>query len=254
MADLQHKDGFDYLSFPAPTGETKSLVLMFHGQGSTPKYYTATAEAFQKVSPDSDVIVVEGPVTMHASLEQRIEYNLTPDEELRTWIEPSQIQKQMLRTAFGKTVPVVEDLKKFAAARLAERKFGPEKLGLFGFSLGGAMAVMTGLGMRDACAAVVCHSGVVPPFIDVKSRPETLLVIGDKDFFYPQPPKEKSGLLRDIFMKVMARAGRLHDQSERRLRKNKVPFESFVVPELDHNMNKDSAAKSFEFLRSKLTP
>ncbi len=155
-------------------------------------------------------------------------------------------------------MPVVDDLNKFTDAQLAKRGLKDDGLVLYGFSLGGAMVVQMATRRGAECAAVVCHSGPVFPIVGPKSKPSTMLLMGDQDeIFYTtsrhveRKPKPR-GKLGKVFDKALNRISVHYNASLMRLKRAGLPVEGVVIKGMSHTINEESFKTTLDFIVKKL--
>lgn len=253
---MKHEDGFDFLEFPCKSGKPDALVIILHGYGNHPEMFEKLPEGIQREWPNADVLIVRGPVPLHATAEHKKRVGAPNVDDLYTWYKvegkPDKTLELALSHLFNR-VPVVDELNRFADAQLKKRGLKDDGLVLYGFSLGGAMAVQMATRRADKCAALVCHSSPVFPIIRPKSRPDTIMVMGDQDnYFYvtpkfvEQPPKK--GRVARAFDRALSRISVHYNASIRRLQRAGLPVEGVVVKGLTHNINEESFNKTMDFI------
>ena len=255
---MKHEDGFHFLEYPCASGTPDGLVLILHGHDNHPNMFTKLAEEIQKQRPNTDVLLVRGPVAMNAT-KAKIRANGAGDaDDLYTWHHVTKNageNAKLVLSHFFNRVPVVDQLNTFADAQLAKRGLKDENLALFGFSLGGAIAVQMGTRRPNEVAAVVNHSGPVFPVGKAQSKPETLFVMGDKDdFFYTDkmeidPPKNK---IKKVFNEAVSKVSLQYHDSMKRLQGAKIPVQGAVIPGMGHTVNENSFRPAMTFMHKRL--
>lgn len=256
----RYADGFHFLELPARSGETKSLIVILHGHNNHPDMFRPMAFAMQHRFPDTDVLLVQGPYPLNASPDAKVRKNVPDVDDLYTWHRLEKRVKPHVGLVVGQMfnrVAIIGQLNRFIDARLIERELGDERLALFGFSMGGAVAVQAAARRPKKCAAVVCHSGLVLPNLRAKSKPDTLLVMGDEDpLFYKRRMAltlpQKDGRLHRAFQKAASRVTLHHEDTVNRLRKAGIPFEQEIIEGLTHSINGASLRKSLAFIAGRL--
>ncbi len=257
---MKNEDGFKFNEYPCASGKPEALVIFLHGYGNHPDMFKDLPAEIQKAYPNADILVVQGPVGLNASQEHKDRCG-TPDvDDLYTWYKGGKLEEtfEIAISHLFNRVPVVDQLNKFADVQLAKRNLKDDGLVLFGFSLGGAMTVQMGTRRPDQCAAVICHSGPVLPIIAPKSKPDTLLLMGDQDsYFYtstkiiqnpnPPPPPKKKGLGK-VFEKALERVSVHYNSSLMRLKRAGLPTTGKVIQGMTHTINEESFRHSIDFI------
>jgi len=258
---MKYEDGFHFIDSPCPSGKPDALILVLHGHHGHPEMFKDFPDEIRKKWPNADVLLVQGPIATNATEEHKDRYGFKGLDDLYTWHKvDAKDPKEGLKLAIGhlfNKLQVVDQLNKFADAQLAKRGLQDENLALFGFSLGGGIVVQMGTKRDNKCAAVVCHSGPVFPIIRPKSKPDTLLVMGDQDpLFYVKPvsvtPPPPPGKLRKAFDKAADKVSMHYDHSLQRLKSAKLKTEGEVVPGMSHTVNEASFKRSLDFMVKRL--
>ncbi|TAL40003.1 MAG: hypothetical protein EPN97_01425 [Alphaproteobacteria bacterium] len=236
-----NEDGFEFALYPAKSGKAKSLVIVLHGHGSNTQNWDVHARQLQDEMPDCDIINLQGP--------RRLPDN--PDgSEGYTWTAYQgsvfSVFKQSLRLVFNH-LPVVDKLDSFIDKQLAKRGLTEDDLGLFGNSMGGIVVLQTALNRRKPVAGVVSHSSALLPFTKVKSKPDILLIMGQKDEVFHKPEAKPKGL-KKIFNAIARRFSVQHNHTLRRLRKRHINFTEKLFPDLTHAVTQDSIHEGAQFL------
>lgn len=257
---MKHEDGFHFLEFPAPTGKAGALVVVLHGHANHPEMFKQLPAAIHKDYPDADVLIVQAPFALKAGDEHKQRFGVPHVDDLYTW---HKLEKRvaphaslLLRHTFNR-IPVVQKLNRFLDAQLKKRGLATQDMALFGFSMGGSIAVQTAIRRKDKCAAVVCHSGTILPATKARVRPDVLMLMGDQDaIFYTQkitlPKPQKAGRLKSVFHKVAEKVSFHHDDAVKRLEKAGVPVTNEIVPGLKHTVSADSFDRAMKFIGPRL--
>ncbi|HYD17886.1 MAG TPA: alpha/beta fold hydrolase [Patescibacteria group bacterium] len=254
---MKYEDGFHFNEYPCASGQPDALIIFLHGYGNHPDMFNDLPAAIHKEWPNADILVVRGPVGIGADKKRLADHGLPDAEDLYSWYKsdksPEKNVDLALKHLFNK-VPVVDELNRFADAQLAKRGLKDDGLVLYGFSLGGAMVVQMATRRSDKCAAVVAHSAPVFPIIKPKSKPETMLLMGDQDnYFYTinrhvaKNPKPR-GRLGRAFDKALTSISVHYNASLQRLKRAGLPVEAVVVKGLHHTINDESFGKSVDFI------
>lgn len=255
---MKHEDGFHFLEYACASGKPDGLVLILHGHDNHPNMFTKLAEEIRRERPHTDILLVRGPVAMQASKAKIRAHGAGNADDLYTWHHVTKNageNAKLVLSHFFNRVPVVDQLNKFADAQLAKRNLKDENLALFGFSLGGAIAVQMGTRRPQEVAAIVNHSGPVFPVGKAQSKPETLFVMGDKDdFFYTgkmevEPPKNK---LKKVFHDAVSKVSLQYHDSLKRLQSAKIPVQGAVIPGMGHTVNEQSFRPAMDFMKRRL--
>ncbi len=254
---MKHEDGFHFLEFPSKSGKTDALIIFLHGYSNHPDMFAPVAEHLQKEFPNADVLLVRGPVPLHVNQQRKDDLGIPDVDDLYSWYKAPGKAQDSLQLALSQLfnrVPVVDDLNKFADAQLAKRGLKDDSLVLYGFSLGGAMVVQMGTRRPNPVAAVVAHSAPVFPIIKPRSKPETLLLMGDEDhFFYTRVVSvKKPNKLKKAFDKALSTISVHYDSSLARIKAAGIPVKGVIVKGLHHTINEDSFTATVDFLKGKL--
>lgn len=236
-----NEDGFEFALHPAKNGKAVSLVIVLHGHGSNTQNWEAHAEQLREEMPFADIINLQGPRRLPDQ----------PDgQEAYTWTAYQgnifSVAKQSLSLFFNH-LPVVDKLDSFIDKQLAKRGLTDDDLALFGNSMGSIVVLQTALNRKKPPAGVVSHSGALLPFTKVRSKPDILLIMGQKDEVFHKPEAKPKGL-KKIFNAISRRFSVQHKHTLRRLRKRKIPFTEKLFPDLTHEVTKESIAESSSFL------
>lgn len=254
---MKHENGFDFVEYPCASGNPDGLVIILPGHANHPVMFDKLAQQIRDERPNTDVLIVKAPVPLNATKEHIRRNGARGADDLYTWHKVSKNtgeNAKLVLSHFFNRVPVVDQLNGFADAQLAKRGLADDGLALFGFSLGGALAVQMGTRRDNKVAAVINHSGPVFPIIRPKSKPETLFVMGEKDHFFYEGKMnvQPKGKLKKAFNEAVSHVSLHFDDSLRRLKGAKLPTEDKVIPGLGHTINKNSFTPAMDFIRRKL--
>ena len=254
---MKNEDGFNFLEFPCKSGKPDALIIFLHGHSNHPDMFAALPARFQKEWPNADVLLVCGPEGIKASQDRKNDLGVPDVEDLYTWYKVNGKAKESLQLAlshFFNQVPVVDELNKFVDAQLKKRGLKDDGLVLYGFSLGGAIAIQVATRRPNECAALIAHSSPVFPIVKGKSKPQTLLVMGDDDhFFYTKAMSvKKPNRLKKAFDKAMQTISVHYDSSLKRLKNAGIPAKGVLVKGLHHTINEESLQHTLDFIGEKL--
>lgn len=255
---MKNENGFDFLEFPCASGKPDALVIFLHGYCNHPEMFRDFPAELQKQYPNADVLLVKGPVPLNADPKYKKDFGVPHVDDLYSWYESVHDAGDGLQLALShlfNKVPVVDKLNDFADAQLAKRGLKDDGLVLYGFSLGGAMVVQMATRRPATCAAVVAHSSPVFPIISPKSKPDTLLVMGENDdLFYTKPAtvQKKPSRLKRAFDKAIAGISIHYNASLKRLKRAGMATKGVLVKDLGHSINAESFEASAQFIAEKL--
>lgn len=255
---MKNENGFDFLEFPCPSGKPDALVIFLHGYGNHPEMFKDFPAELQKQWPNADVLLVKGPEPLHATAQHKKDFGVPHVDDLYSWYESIHDAGEGLQLALShlfNKVPVVDRLNDFADAQLAKRGLKDDSLVLYGFSLGGAMVVQMSTRRAAPCAAVIAHSSPVFPIIKPKSKPDTLLVMGENDdLFYTKPltVRKKPNPLKRAFDKAVSGISVHYNASLKRLKRAGLQTTGVLVKDLGHNINAESFNASTRFIAARL--
>lgn len=256
---MKHEKGFYYLEFPASGEKADSLVIILHGHNNHPRMFEQLPAQLQKEWPGADVLILRAPIAQNATEESKARNGVPDVEDLYTWHRLERRLRNHVTLALAhlfNRVGIVSKLNKFIDHQLEARNLKDENLAIFGFSMGGAIAVETATKRRGKCAAVVCHSGMVLPKLKARVRPDTLMVMGEKDaLFYTQRltlPAPRKGRIRKAFHRAAARVSLHYDDSVKRLKKAGIPVSEHLVEGMTHTINRESFGHSVGFIKKRL--
>lgn len=253
MSDRKNEseNGFDFFLYPARTEKAEALVVFLHGHGDHPDNWEDKLQLLRQSVPHADVIAVKAPIHLPAGTE-----GLADQQDGYAWV-PIEFSlpaygKMALSLVFNR-LPVTAKFDKFVKAQLEKRAIDRQSLALVGFSFGGIIAIQSGLGAREPCAAVVSHGGAVLPFTKAKSRPDLLLVMGKRDEVFNRPKTKPKGI-KKAFNGVAKKFSIQHDASVKRLQKRNVPFTEMIEPRLGHAASSRTWQAGTDFIAARLKP
>lgn len=244
-----HKeDGFEFALFPAKTGKAEHLIVILHGIGGNGKEWEKAAAQLQAKVPNADIIAVQAPLPYSNK-------NLPDGHEGYAWFQYGGAPHKQAKAWFSHVfnhIPVVDKVNDFIDAQLKKRGLTTNDLGLIGQSMGGLVAMQAGFYRDKPCAGIVAHGGTVMPLTKIRSKPEVLLIMGDKDpIFYPPKTKPK-GFLKRIFALAAKPFSLHHDATVERLKSKGVPFTEKFIPGLEHCISDESWEAGNDFITKQL--
>jgi phospholipase/carboxylesterase len=201
-------------------GETehpRSVIVLLHGSGQNASHMQQAAEIFSREIPDALLIIPNGP---------RVLSNCDGFD----WFNPDDLEKSPEQLEFNMS-SVLDDLDKLIDEQLKKYGLADKDLALFGFSLGGMTALYAGQHRMNPCAAVVCHSSVYPVAIPPRSRPPTIMVMGEENI---------ATIDEDIRNKKLAPNFSYRSAIERLTDKQKIDVAEYIVPGLTHMTTEES--------------
>ncbi len=164
---------------PRAGGAARQLVVFLHGYGADGNDLIDIGRAWQPLMPHAAFVSPHAPEPCGQAPVGRQWFSLTFRDPNERW------------RGVSKAAPVLEQ---FLDQELKRHELPASALALVGFSQGTMMALHVGLRRQTLPLAIVGYSGVlvVPPDINaetfaaqIKSRPPTLLVHGDRDELIP---------------------------------------------------------------------
>lgn len=216
-----------------------SLVLMLHGSGSHSENLVSLAERLMGVLPNTLFVVPDAPISYRdtvAADEIAAVERERPDinwEYVRNWVrhvEPASQDEDAKKQAFFDMInPPVRSVGRLTDLLLARYAIPHSALGIYGFSQGGMVALYLGVNRAAECAGVVAHSAQFFGGTEVRSRPRTLLMVGEQEL----DPRQVMSQVYPIAVEAV--------------RKIELPFEECVCPGLLHGINLEAASKIAEF-------
>lgn len=238
------KDNIRFDLIPAKAQPPSSLIVMLHGTGQTVGDIMPQVQAMHEAMPDADIICPLGPVPFESP-----RHNITAADGKRTWVRHENwldYGRIYLNLLFNR-MAAVEDLNNMIDRELAARNLPNDRLGLFGFSLGGTIALLAAFTRASAPAAAVAHSGMFFPFRHIIAKPPTLWIMGDADKRYDAETeaRKRTGLISRYF-------NYFHTASVERLSAAGIPMETRLIPGLDHDISNESMQNAIDFMKRKL--
>ena len=159
---------------PASGGPAKQLVVLLHGYGADGKDLIGIAKQWQSLLPDAAFVSPHAP-----------ELCVMNPFGGRQWFELT-FRESSDRAALEQMAP---DINAFLDDELEALGLDGGKLALVGFSQGTMLSLHVGLRRRQAPAAIIGYSGMLPGAdhinAELKCRPPVLLVHGDRDEVIP---------------------------------------------------------------------
>lgn len=240
---LQHENGFNYALYPAKTARPEKVIVYLHGLGSNVDINDNFVNAIHAKIPGADIVSVQAPIRM-----RMLAFLNDNAREGYCWLHLG----ESIRTQIFNRLSIATKVERFALAQLEKRGLTQNDLAYFGTSMGGIVVLQAGLTGNVTPAAVVSRSGAVLPLTRVKSRPQVLLQIGDKDkLFYKTPAKK--GWLGKAFSAVAGKFSLKHGRSMLRLQKQNVPFTAKTYPGQGHTLNQEAWNDSVDFIAKAFT-
>lgn len=241
---------FETIEIKAKTQPAKKLIVMLHGFGENAASLTQTAQRIHAAIPEADILMVEGFYSVELDARTRRKYKISSQDILRSWIKGPINNAPMagLRAIFNRSKEV-RFFNKMVDRELEKRGLHSKDLGFFGFSMGGGLSlyISQARSKHKECAFVVSHSGAFYGLQKPNSRPETLLIFGEKDKIIPFRAKRSKGQLSRTFDRF-----RLSHQSTKAiLKRNKIPFNEVTYPRLAHERSAESIKTASKFMRKK---
>ena len=244
-APLQRIDGSGFRFHL--TGESEhpsSLVFLLHGSGSHGANLLSLAARLSAVLPGALFVLPDAPLSNREILPSAqvaaIERD-RPDidwEQSRNWVRPNdsagQDQEGQRQAFLDMIRPPLRGLSRLADLLLLRYALPSSACAIYGFSQGGMMALYLALDRASPCAGVVCHSGQFFGGIDARSRPRTLLIVGEQEL---EPPRAMS---------------QIYPIAVKAVRELELPFEEFVAAGLLHGFNLDVVQRIGAFLTAVL--
>lgn len=251
---MEENGALSFETIPAPQQPAKSLIVMLHGIGQNANDIRPAAAFMQAAMPHADIIMPLGP-------EKHFDRKNPERKDGRAWMS---FDKKGLRGTWElvkiyakiqtNRLGVLDDINCTIGDELKKRGLTGKNLALFGFSMGGAMAILSGLSRKEETAAVVSHSGMYYKYPWIQSRPPLQLIMGENDKFYDAGTnlekfadtyrKSSSGFRRHL--------SRYHSLTKERLASEGVEFEERVIAGLAHEFNHESLAVAAAFMKARL--
>lgn len=207
-------------TYPAPSGETKRLVLLAHGLGADGQDLIGLADALSHVLPDTTFISPDAPFPC----------DMAPYG--RQWFSLQSRAEEDLEREVKIAAPLLNG---YIDAKLKEYNLPISQLALVGFSQGTMTSLYTAIRREDAVACIVGFSGAMVAAAklprEIKSKPPVCLIHGDADPVVPFAA-----------MDIAARALKAAD----------VPVETHARPALAHGIDPQGLDIAGNFLTKHL--
>jgi predicted esterase len=242
----QDYNGFNYRLFPAKTEKPTSLIVYLHGVNGNAELPANYLRTLQEKIPGAEVIALQAPIKVIKSprFEKPEGYSWFPFggsilSQIETWF-----------THLFKRMTIADQIEEFTKDQLAKRGLTEDNLAYYGYSMGGIVALQTGLSGEKPVAAIVSRGGAFVPFSRVKNKSEVFLQMGENDekFNTPAPLPEK-GFLKRIFAEVVSLR---HERSVQRLKGHHVPVTEKVYPQQGHEQNLSAWKEAVDFMAKAL--
>lgn len=250
----QTENGFSFHNLPAATQPARALIVVLHGFGNTPDQFVKWAKKTQAQNPEADILVLQGPIPLHASEEQKKAMRAPNADDLYSWYSLGGGAVKELTQPFNEA-SIVTQMNRFLDAQLKKRGLADENLALMGFSQGAMVSILTATHRTNACSAVVAHSGAALPFNTVSAKPDTLMIMGDADeLFYHHGATGGPAMSRtvDAFRKAGIIAQIDHAGSRDRLRAAGLNVDEKVFAGQGHRVTEASWQAASDFVTAKL--
>lgn len=230
MADLTGP-----VQMPAAGKPAKYIIVLLHGYGSNGDDLIGLAPYFAQSLPDAAFYSPHAPEPWEGSMFGGRQWFSLMGYDPEAFRRDPKNMAGLEETFFVGAARSAAILNQFLDRLLAEHKLTSRHLALIGFSQGTMMALHTAPRRKDPIAGVVGFSGAIVRgealAKDALSRPPFLLVHGDAD---PVVPVVALGEVQTA------------------LQDARIPFQSHVVPDLQHGIDPSGAALAAQFLREKL--
>lgn len=213
----------------------RQLVVLLHGYGSNGDDLIGLAPYFSQALPDAAFYSPHAPEPWEGGMFGGRQWFSLAGYDPEAFRRNPETMAGLERSFFDGATRSAEALNTFMDRILSEHGIAARQLALIGFSQGTMMALHTAPRRADALGGVVGFSGAIVSGDrlagEAKSRPPFLLVHGDAD---PVVPVEAL------------------DEVQKALQSARIPFQSHVVPDLQHGIDPTGAALAAQFLREKL--
>lgn len=226
----------------APGAKPERVIIMLHGIGQNPDYMNEAAKACSDRMPNTLIVMAAAPLKMNYSAEKtaRIREKFDPDfdpDKARSWFrtETAKWPELMLRVAFNK-VQVVHDINRLADHYRDQYGLQDKDLAFFGMSQGAAISLYAATARKEPVAAVVSHTGMFFGFSRTQSKPDVLMITGEKDSYLC----DNKSSLKGFFVRP--------ENSLRRLKRRNLPVTEIRMAELGHEMTAESVAVAADYL------
>ena len=189
-------------TYPAPSGETKRLVMFAHGLGADGQDLIGLADEMVDKLPDTTFVSPDAPFPCDMAPYGRQWFSLQSREE-------ADLERE---------IKIAEPLlNAYIDAVLKEHNLTINKLAIVGFSQGTMTSLYTALRREDAVACIVGFSGAMVAAAklprEVKAKPPICLIHGDADPIVPfqaMEIAERALIAADISVETHARPGLPH--------------------------------------------
>lgn len=222
----------------------KRVVIMLHGIGQHSGYMEEAGNAFSDKMPDTLVVMPEAPIRMKYSAEKvaRVREKYDPEfdpTKARSWFrtETRKWPGLSLKLVFN-SLPVIHQVNRLADHYRDKYGLEDKDIAFFGMSQGGAIALYAAIARVNACAGVVCHSGMFFGFARAKSKPGVLMITGEKDDYLC----DNKSWMKSFFVAP--------ENALRRLKRRGIPVTETWLPDLGHEMTDESIARAADFMSS----
>lgn len=251
---MEKNGALSFETLSAPQQPAKALIVMLHGIGQNTNDIRPAAAFMQAAMPYADIIMPLAP-------EKHFDRKNPERRDGRAWMsfdkkgvrgtwELLKIYAKILTNSLG----VLDDINRTVGDELKKRGLTGRNLALFGFSMGGGMAIMSGLSRKEKAAAVVSHSGMYYKYPWIQSRPSLKLIMGEDDKYYDAGANLEK--FADTYRKFKSGfrqyTNYYHSSTKERLASGGVEFEEHIIAGLSHEFNQESLAVAASFIKSKL--
>ncbi len=250
----QTENGFTFHNLPAATQPARGLIVVLHGYGNTPDQFVKWAQKTQAENPEADILVMQGPIALHATEEQKKAMRAPNADDLYSWYSLGGNAVTELSQPFN-AASIVTRFNAFLDAQLQKRGLGDDNLALMGFSQGAMVSIITATNRAAPVAAVVAHSGAALPFNAVSAKPDTLMIMGDADeLFYAPGTMGGPSMSRTVeaFRKAGIDARLDHQGSRDRLRAAGLHVDEEIFAGQGHRVTEASWHAASAFVAQKL--
>lgn len=232
---------------PAQAAKASALILVLHGFGDSKETFKNIGSAFARQFPAARVIVPNGSFKAMDSLpflaRMIIKAKTPPDnfneaQKGRSWFRVNPLTLKF--NIRSNNVPEVPQLNNFITAQLNRDELPDSRLILFGFSQGGAMALMTGLRRPHAPGMIISHSGFLPSNFKAASAPPVTLIRGEKEFANDE-------------RLVIRLLGMHHQNAVDNLERMMIAPQTHMIRDLGHRINEQSFSAAAHHIRKSLS-
>ena len=243
-SELQRIDGSGLrFHLSGRTEQPSSLVFLLHGSGSHGGNLLSLATRLAVALPETLFVLPNAPQSTRELLSSEQVAATERDrpginwDETRNWVrsEPGSADKAAQRQAFLDMIhPPARGLCRLADLLLARHALPGSAFAIYGFSQGGMMAMYVAVDRDPACAGVICHSGQFLGGTQPRSRPRTLLIVGEQEL----GPSRAMSMVYPLVVKAV--------------RAIDAPLEEYVAPGLDHGFDAGVVGRIGAFLAAVL--